>query len=426
MNFPITKVFVGDGSNSAAATNSGVTKDTMAVGDLLIVTGLPSSTGIAAHTSITAAQAAALSANDPIVFMNKTSEGIVESPMIRRRDIKSASYKAYTAPVQKVMTVALLDAYVAGTTYMLDLSVKSQHKELWNKNPSFLASFTAKTSGAIGSATAAEAAQAFAKQYTRNLFTSSGSSQQLVNVYRTQTGGTPTALAEAVAVVNGSKTVVAAGAVTIAAGTIINIAGSVYLVETGVTSGTTFYLDTAYQGPSNAAVAVGTTLATQVSTIATPTNWNLVFTGVAQPVKKWDWAAIVDFDIFRKTGFTSTSTVTVTTALVVGSGTFHQVRDLERKNYAHVRYAHNFTEHPAEDYVNNATSGVTYDLVVLEAATSGYGTWIKQQTDENGVTLIFAAPLVAGNQFAVGTANTFADVFAAWVGASASATAPFS
>lgn len=404
MNFPITKVFVGDG------TNTGTNKDNMAEGDLLILDGIT-------HAVLNDTSVAALGVNDPVVFVSKTSEGIIESPVIRKRDIKSVSFEAYDDPAQKVVTLSL-ETPVVGNTYITDLSIKSQHKELWNKNPSFLASFTAKTTDR------SEMAANLHKQYTRNLFTSAGSSQQLVRVERTLTLGNGTATALGLGLtanmVVGSRTVTITGG-TITAftpGTIISLAGGVYLIESSTT--TSFVLDTAYQGTAlTAATGTGATNAFSVALGATSV-YNLRFTGVAQPVKKWDWYAIVDFDVFKKGSFTSTSTVTVTTALNVGSGTYHQVRDLERKNYAHVRYAHNFTEHPAEDYVNNATVGVNYAIIVLEAATSGYGTWIKQQQDVNGVTLIFAAPVLAsstaGMQLDGDLANSFGKMFNTFVG----------
>ncbi len=422
MNFPITKVLVGDG------TNTGTTKDTMIVGDLLLLSAGTTSTGVAPHTVLTEAQSAALSANDGVIVVAKTSEGIIESPILRRRDIKSSAYKAYTAPVQKVVTVALLNPYVAGTAYTLGLSIKSDQREFWNKNPEFLATFTPTVDGAIGSATAEEAAAAFALQFTRNMFTSTGSGSQLVKVERTLTGGTITEVGsdgvDTFTVTQGSRIVTSSAVQTMTAGDVINLNGVAYLIAESTVASLTFKLDTAYQG-ATATYTSGDGGGAEVGTVATPTNWNLRFTGIAQPIKKWDWYSIVDFDIFKKSGFTATTTITVTTALVVGSGTYHQVRDLERKNYGYVRVNTNFTEHPADEYVGNATSGVLYDLVVLEAGTSGWGDWMQSHGRVFGVTLIIAAPLVAAQQFAHATSNSFAGCLTAWIGASTSATAPF-
>lgn len=427
MNHGINKVLVGDGTNAInTAAHSTATKDNMAKGDLFLLNA-------STHAVLTEAEAAALGDNDGVVFVAKTDEGIIESPILKRKDIKSSAYKAYTAPTEKKITLKLGDAYVGptatsnGVPVTVNLAIRSDQKEFWNKNPSFLATFTPKADGNINSATAAEAASELHKQYTRNPFTSAGSPLQLVKVTRSTTGGTVTEVGTdgvtTFSVVKGSRTVVASGNVTVATGAYIILDNATYLVETGTTT-TTFYLDTAFQGETQTLTS-GDGGTTEVGTVASPTNWNLVFEAVVQPIKKWDWYVQVDFDVFKVNGFTSASTLT-TVAQVIPSGTYHQVRDMERKNYTHQRFNHNFTEHPADEYVNNATVGTQYGIFTLEAATTGYGDYMTaRQGKEFAVTLTIAAPLVAGEQMAVATSNSFAGIVAAWIGASASATAPF-
>jgi hypothetical protein len=400
----LLKVFVGDG------TSAPNTKNAMVKGDLQL---LDATTHALATASSTA-----------VVIAAVTDKGWKLSTPIVKSNIKYVNYAAYDAPAVKIMTATMDSIANDSTTYSKTYSLGVQIKEdlrmgTYNKNTEIIASATTPSS-AYSSVQEGmkDITSTMAKGFAANPLTSSGSPYQLVKVERTGSG-TITPLGQTLTVVTGAREVTAGAAVTIAAGTIISIAGILYLVETGVTSGTTFTLDTAYQG-SSATVASGNT-STTVGTVATVTTdtWAFKFTSVAQVRgNRYDQFRNTDFIVIYPKGFDAAGQMTVVTtqALDPGVGTYGQVRDLEEKAYTNSIPLINYREFPFEDFALNATSGTQYDIFTVSyTAASGYN-YMQSNGAEFLQTAVVCAPAASGGAFDGDQASNFGKLFNDWYG----------
>jgi hypothetical protein len=414
----LLKVFVGDGS-------SATTIAAMNQGDLLLVKGSDNSV-------LTATTAAALTASDEVRIVGKNSKGLVYSTPFSKNDVVKVNYAAGTGVTPKVMTATLADIANDSSTFSKTYSLGVQIKEdlrmgTYNKNTEIIVSATTPTSSYIAGTfnDAAEAAMAditstMAKGFAANPLTSSGSPYQLVKVERIGSG-TITALGQTLTVVTGARQVTAGAAVTIAAGTIISIAGGLYLVETGVTSGTVFTLDTAYQG-SSATVASGTS-STTVGTVAnvTANTWGFRFTGVT-PARsnKFDQYRVTDFVVVYPKGFDAAGQITIATptALGYGVGTWSQVRDMEERSFSNIYPTVNYREFPFSDYNLNADTIATttnFNLFTLVHNTpAGYGYNLMQSSMNSFPQVTVAAAPTSSNDGTVGSNDFFGSVLTAW------------
>jgi len=362
----LLKVFVGDGSS--ASTIAG-----MAQGDVLLVKASDNSV-------LTQATAATLSNSEQVKVVGKNSKGLVFSTPFSRNDVVKVNYVAGSGVTPKVMTATLADIANDSTTYSKTYSLGVQIKEdlrmgTYNKNTEVIVSATTPSSAyAAGTfndaveAGMADITSTMAKGFAANPLTSSGSPYQLVKVERTGSG-TITALGQTLTVVTGEK---------------------------GVTSGTVFSLDTAYQGAS-ATVSSGTTSST-VGTVAnvTANTWGFKFTGVT-PARsnKFDQYRVTDFVVVYPKGFDAAGQITVatSTALVYGKGTWAQVRDMEERSFTNISPLVNYREFPFSDYELNS------DLVAVGSRSS---------TNYNLFTLVHNAP--AGYNYMQSSGKTFPQV----------------
>jgi len=371
----LLKVFVGDGT-TPTKTIAALTQ-----GDMLLVKASDNSV-------LTQATAAALSNSEQVKVVGKNSKGLVFSTPFSRNDVVKVNYVEGSAVTPKVMTATLADIANDSTTYSKTYSLGVQIKEdlrmgTYNKNTEIIVSAT--TPSSIYSSVVEgmkDITSTLAKGFAANPLTSSGSPYQLVKVERTGSG-TITALGTSgtttFSVVQGARQVTASGNVTVAPGAIVSIAGILYMVETGVTAGTIFSLDTAYQG-ATATVTSGTSSST-FGTVATvdENTWGFKFTGVT-PARsnKFDQYRVTDFVVVYPKGFDAAGQITVatSTALVYGKGTWAQVRDMEERSFTNANPLVNYREFPFSDYNLNADAIATTTLfnlfTLVHNAPAGY------------------------------------------------------
>jgi hypothetical protein len=414
----LLKVFVGDGSS--ASTIAG-----MAQGDLLLVKASDNSV-------LTASTAAALTNSDQVRVVSRNSKGLVYSTPLSKNDVIRVNYTAGAGVTQKVMTATLADiannTSTLSKTYSLGVQIKEDLRMgTYNKNTEIIVAHTTPSSAYIDAATAMEdICSTLAKGFAANPLTSSGSPSQLVRVERTGTGSI-TALGTGgtttFAVTQGARQVTASGNVTVSAGTIVSIAGILYLVETGVTAGTIFTLDTAYQG-STASVTSGTTSSTFGTVAAvTASTWAFRFSGVAQTrSNRFDQYRVTDFEVIYPKGFDAAGDITIatSTALVYGRGTWAQVRDMEERSFSHVYPTVNYREFPFSDYELNSDlvavgsrASTNYNLFTLvHNAPAGYNYMQSSGKTFPQVTVV-AAP-TSSNDGTVGSNDFFGSVLTAW------------
>jgi hypothetical protein len=393
----LLKVFVGDGTASPASVAA------MTKGDVLLLNAVD-------YTPYA-------SGSGDVVVAVCTDKGVEYSSPIKKTNVLYGNYVTSTSYLPKIATFTINDSdIVAGGTYSVGVQIKEDLRMgTYNKNTEVIASHTCPSSVAD---TPATVTSTLAKGFSANPLTSAGSPYQLVKVERTGTG-TITALGQTLTVVTGAREVTAGAAVTIAAGAIVSIAGVLYLVEKGVTSGTIFSLDTAYQGAS-ATVASGTTSST-VGTVATVTadTWAFKFTAVAQSQKnRYDQFRVVEFDVIYPKGWID-SAMAVTQATRQPVGSYRQVRDLEEKAYTNANPLINYREFPFEDFVLNADpTQNSYALLTLTYnLTSGYN-YMQSNMKEFPQTLVVAAPVALNALFdnTPASGTTFASLFNTWYG----------
>ena len=410
----LLKVFVGDGSS--ASTIAG-----MSQGDLLLVKAEDNSV-----LDLTTAYALADSVQVKVV--GKNSKGLVFSTPFSRNDVVKVNYTAGTGVTQKVMTATLTDiangAATLNKTYSLGVQIKEDLRMgTYNKNTEVIVSHTTPSSAYLDAATAMkDICSTLAKGFSANPLTSSGSPSQLVKVERTGTGNI-TALGTSGTttfdVVQGARQVKVSGNVTVAVGTIVSIAGILYLVETGVTAGTIFTLDTAYQG-ATATVTSGTSSST-FGTVAAVTDdtWAFKFSGVAQArSNKFQQYRVVDFVVIYPKGFDASGDITVatTTALVYGKGTWAQVRDMEERSFTNISPLVNYREFPFSDYnlnVDNISTSQNFNLfTIVHNTPAGYGYNFMQSSAKSFPQVTVVATY--GDDGTVGTNDNFGSVLTGW------------
>ena len=377
----LLKVFVGDGDS--ASTIAGMNQ-----GDLLLVKASD-------NTVLTQSAASTLSDSELVRVVGKNSKGLVYSTPFARRDVVKVNYVGGSAVTQKVMSATLTDISNSAVdtssvsasinkTFSLGVQIKEDLRMgTYNKNTEIIVSAT--TPSSIYSSVVEgmkDITSTLAKGFAANPLTSSGSPYQLVKVERTGSG-TITALGTSgtttFSVVQGARQVTASGNVTVAPGAIVSIAGILYMVETGVTAGTIFSLDTAYQG-ATATVTSGTSSST-FGTVATvdENTWGFKFTGVT-PARsnKFDQYRVTDFVVVYPKGFDAAGQITVatSTALVYGKGTWAQVRDMEERSFTNANPLVNYREFPFSDYNLNADAIATTTLfnlfTLVHNAPAGY------------------------------------------------------
>jgi len=404
----LLKVFVGDGTSAPNTKNAMVKQDLQ----LLDAT---------THALATASSTA-------VVIANVTDKGLKLSTPIVKSNIKYVNYAAYDAPAVKIMIATMKhiadDSTTLSKTFSLGIQIKEDLRMgTYNKNTEVIASATTPSSIYGSAATGMkDITSTLAKGFSANPLTSSGSGSQLVKVERTGTGtivALGTSGTTTFDVVQGARQVKASGNVTVAAGTIISIAGVLYLVETGVTAGTIFSLDTAYQG-STATVTSGTSSST-FGTVATVTadTWAFKFTSVAQVRgNRFDQFRVTDFVVIYPKGWDVADSMIVATTQVLdpGVGTYGQVRDLEEKAYTNSTPLINYREFPFEDFALNATSGTQYDIFTVGyVAASGYN-YMQSNGAEFLQTAVVCAPAASGGAFDGDQASNFGKLFNDWYG----------
>jgi hypothetical protein len=404
----LLKVFVGDGTSAPS------TKNAMVKGDIQLLDATT--------------HALATSTSTAVVIANVTDKGLKLSTPIVKNNIKYLNYVAYDPPAVKIMTATMKhiadDSTTLSKTFSLGIQIKEDLRMgTYNKNTEIIASATTPSSIYGGAATGMkDITSTLAKGFSANPLTSSGSGSQLVKVERIGTGtivALGTSGTTTFSVVQGARQVTASGNVTVAAGTIVSIAGILYLVETGVSAGTIFSLDTAYQG-ATATVTSGTSSST-FGTVATVTvdTWAFRFTSVAQVRgNRFDQFRATDFIVIYPKGWDVADSMIVATTQVLdpGVGTYGQVRDLEEKAYTNSTPLINYREFPFEDFALNATSGTQYDIFTIGyTSASGYN-YMQSNSAEFLQTAVVCAPAASGGAFDGDQASNFGKLFNDWYG----------
>ena len=400
----LLKVFVGD----AALSSASATKNTMVKGDLLLLDATTHDVATGSSTSVVIA-----ACND---------KGIYVSAPITNANIKYLNYanSASVTPAETQSTVVMpqfSNAVAAGTTLTLGVQIKEDLRMgTYNKNTEILSSYVAPSSSTV---TTTEVAASLAAGFSANPLSSSGSPYQLVKVERT-CSTTPVGLGASVNVVKGAKGFTTSASVTLADGAVLSIAGGVYQIAPGGGgTGTSFILDTAYQGET-ATVATGTSSTTVGTiTIASSSIWGFKFTGVAQTQKnRYDQFRMVDFVVITPKGNDAGFFTISKTGPTYPIGSYRQVRDLEEKAYTNSMPLINYREFPFETFPINADPTFTYDILTIGFTTNWGYNMMQSNQSEFLQTVVVAAPRVAQGQFdatvSPAIANNFAGIFNTW------------
>jgi hypothetical protein len=423
----LLKVFVGDGTATAATSVA-----TMTPGDLLLLDAatytpvLSSTSGLASKDLVIAA----------CINKNGVNTPVFSAP-IKRANVKHINGVKGVAVTQEKLTATL--PVLAGTsatvssTFSLGVQIKEDLRMgTYNKNTEIIASATTPSTAYlagvytnVSNACMADVTSTIAKGFAANPLTSAGSPSQLVNVTRVFTG-TATAVGGAsatFAVLKGGRQVTITGTVASAptVGGFIDVNNTTYLVEAYDSTNKIITLDTGYQG----ATATGVAADTLLNKLATLTAYTFVFEGVAvNRTNRYEQNRVVDFIVIYPKGFADLGiSVATTTALKTGIGTYAQVKDLEEKAYTNINPLINYREFPFEDFALNATSGTLYSLVTI-AYTCGWGYNMMQSSQPEFLqTAVIAAPYISNSDFDVtSTADGFLDALSAWCGTTFSST----
>jgi hypothetical protein len=306
----------------------------------------------------------ALTAGQEFFIAQKRDGAIHKTPVIAFNDIVSKRKTAYAAPVRKVITVGyngtsgdvLLDFTGVSSTNVQDVAI------------------------AIRETTPAN--QPFPVQEGRVVVTSASQDEYTVlhNICKQLNGdvdyqrtapdrfikadilanGALTELTQNLTVVNGSKTITAAGSITIATGTKVSIRGTVYNVASGGT-GTSFTLDRAYQGSSET-INVGATT-DQAATMAYTSGTTLLGLRITGLYDESHFSVQVEDGL-------ANAPVATATEWVMGSGAGANVVELEQEGFIFAGLGSTLNAEFKADYgvpTAFASSTETYDMYFIDA-----------------------------------------------------------
>lgn len=301
-----------------------------AVGTVVSDSNLEEGAIVAVDAGMRRMDAAALAAADRyrIVQGKGTGKQLMISPMITKASA-TLSTSIHRVAVQQVSIVGF-----NGTTGSLpvanetDFFIKIRKNDNDAANRSQPMSLFAGPIKSDASATQEEIAFALVKNGQANFAKEPANGYLKFDVI---SDGTTAAIGTAtLAATNGSKALTYSAAHSLAVGDLVFIAGATYQVA-AVPTTTTVTLSTPFEGTTVAALATGTTYATNHGKLTAATNFGVRLTGVQA---NFDVNAMRDYYVNRFTvTFSDESTLITTTGARTGSGVWQQVAMDEYMSY---------------------------------------------------------------------------------------------
>lgn len=311
-------------------------------------------------------QTLALSSGDEFFIAQKRDGFVSKTPMLKYDELFSSVYTAYDAPVKQVSYIGYntsagdIGFNFTGASSTNTLTFEISVRETTPGNQPFPVQ---EGYGTVNSTTADEYAllASMVSQLNGDFDYERTQPDRFVKAEIVSDGALTTTGVNAV-VVNGSTKVTFASSVSIAAGVFLSIAGTIYKVATGVSSGTVLYIDRPYQGTS-ATVTAGAT-STTIGTMAYTSGTNKLgvkFTAIENECH---------FIVAPFTGLVN-DTVTNTTAWKQGSGSAASIQDLEKECIIFEGVGSTVNAAFRDDYgypTLFASSALTYDQIFLNFA----------------------------------------------------------
>ena len=318
---------------------------------------------------------------------------LIKSPVIKKANISKAYSSAFVKPEEQVSyfgyngSAGNVEA-INSNEYVLRVTFQEDTKTFGDKMNTIIANYISDSS-----ASSSEVALNLAANLNRSaaIYADVPLKAEVITA-----GGTPTTSAQAVSVVNGSKTITYAAAPTgVTIGSLVFLAGATYLVTNLV--GAVATLNMPFQGATAAALAAGTTYASQNGYLAaTPSNVGIKVTGLVRRFRAGVWVYYkVRFVLTAKNA--GATTITNAQAAYKGIGDGKEVQEIEWETVGNEGA---FLRTPAPG------SPVPY-LRLNSKEASSYGIYNIQSFDQNG-TGVVAAPVPSYKQLIIAAENVTA------------------
>lgn len=306
-------------------------------------------------------QTTALASGDQFFIAQKRDGLIHKTPILNWSDVYSARFTAYIAPVKQVYTLgyngtALTTLGLSFATVPAEFSFVARNTTPGNQP------FPVQEGYGVAVATTDDqytrVAQAVA-QFNEDFDYENTAPDRFAKAEIVSNGSLTTTSVNCT-VIQYSRTVTFASSVSIAAGVFLSIAGTIYKVTTGVSSGLTLTIDRPYQGAS-ATLTAGSG-ASNIATAAYTSGTTLL--GI-----KITGLTVDDHFTVAALGNMANATTEATTSWKLGSGSFAQVSEMEKEQRFFNGIGSVVNAAFAADYglpTMFAASGVTYDMFFLD------------------------------------------------------------
>ena len=317
---------------------------------------------------------------------------LIKSAVIKKSNLTKSASKAYAAPLEQISyfgyngSAGNIDA-INSNEYVLRLTFQEDTKTFGDKMNTIIADYISDSS-----ATASEIALGLAFNINRS---AAAYADVPVKAEVITAGGTPTTSAQAVTVVNGSKTITYAAAPTgVAIGSLVYLAGATYLVTNLV--GAVATLNMPFQGAS-ATIAAGTTYASQNGYLAaTPSNVGIKVTGLVRRFRAGVW-------VYYKVRFVMTAKNAGSTNIVNAQAAYKGIGD--GKEIQEIEWE---TVGNEGAFLRTPAPGSPVPVLRLNSKeASTYGVVNLQFFDQNG-TGVVAAPVPSYKQLILAAENVTA------------------
>jgi len=318
---------------------------------------------------------------------------LIKSAVIKKANLTKVASKAYAAPLEQISyfgyngSAGNIDA-INSNEYVLRVTFQEDTKTFGDKMNTIIADYISDSS-----TTASEVALGLASNINKSasLYADVPVKAEVITA-----GGTPTTSAQAVSVVNGSKTITYAAAPTgVAIGSLVYLAGATYLVTNLV--GAVATLNMPFQGATNAALAAGTTYASQNGYLAaTPSNVGIKITGLVRRFRAGVWVYTkVRFVLTAKNA--GSTNLTNAQAAYKGIGDGKEVQEIEWETVGN-----------EGAFLRTPAPGSPVPVLRLNSKeASTYGIYNIQFFDQNG-TGVVAAPVPSYKQLIIAAENVTA------------------
>ena len=315
---------------------------------------------------------------------------LIKSAVIKKTNVSKAASKAYTAPTEQISyfgyngTAGNIEA-INSNEYTLRVTFQEDTKTFGDKMNTIIANYISDSS-ASSSEVAFNLAASLNK--SASIYADVPLKAEVITA-----GGTLTTSAQAVSVVNGSKTITYAAAPTgVTIGSLVFLAGATYLVTNLV--GAVATLNMPFLGTTAAALAAGTTYGTQNGYLAAnPSNVGIKITGLVRRFRAGVW-------VYYKVRFVVTANKAGSTPIANAQAAYKGIGD--GKEVQEIEWE---TVGNEGAFLRTPAPGSPVPVLRLNSKeTSSYGIYNIQYFDQNG-TGVVAAPVPSYKQLIIAAEN---------------------